>query len=824
MKTVACSIWTILAVVAPAAAETDTSMPRSLHMRPIAEPPPTDPDGAPASTPTVDATPNLSGEALQQLAARAARGPRFTVTGSRIERTTLMTPAPMTILRREDLDAAGHSSLGDILLQLPAQAGVTNPQAYSGDDGRSRADLRGLGSTRTLTLVNGRRVVAGATGMDGSADVSTIPLAVIERVEILKAGASAVYGSDAAGGVVNIITRNAFEGTEASLYTAASQHDGGFLYDASFVTGHNVENQKGNILFSAGMRSQDPVFTDDRSFSKDDGAYHSLVTTGDRAFPPVNSLHAPAARYSLYSAGSYELRPEVSGFFESSYVNSTSDHPLAREPSSTSGLLVLGSDVLAYDRRPATLGVLRSRQDIATFRTVAGLRGAIPDDAPAFKDWTWEVSYEYGRSDGTNESAGDLSASRLANAPTFTSSGFIEQQTLLATTHGRIATLPNHGELSVAAGTDVRAEAAGLPADPLRSTGGTIGGTPLPAEATDHVLEGFGELSLVPISGQELAQWVELDLAARGFRYDSSGSGVAWNAGGLYRMVDGFAVRGTYAMAFRAPSAVELSQDHGEDRRNPTGAETAKVLTAGVVFEPPRVKGLSLTADYWDISITKPPPSFAASVVISNCYTRGLAAYCDLIHRDPASNYAIDYIENPFASVPGTSTSGLDTAVVYDHKLGELGRLHERLEAQVLFEYTPDGSRQALYGRADNGVDLVPAVKASFSSAWQHPSGAGAGLDLRYVGSFTQCYEDDCSGGAVSRDVDAWYKVDLFGSYTVQSSAGSTILTVGINNLLGDSPPHIYVSDLGAIGGYRASIYDYDYLGRFFYTRLSHRF
>src|SRR5262249_3473771 len=79
---------------------------------------------------------------------------------------------------------------------------------------------------------------------------------------------SAIYGSDAIGGVVNIITRTDFDGTEAALYTGGSQHGDGFTYDASVVVGHNAENKKGNIMFSAGVQSQRPVMARDRKFSE----------------------------------------------------------------------------------------------------------------------------------------------------------------------------------------------------------------------------------------------------------------------------------------------------------------------------------------------------------------------------------------------------------------------------------------------------------------------------------------------------------------------------------------------------------------------------
>src|SRR5258706_375000 len=180
----------------------------------------------------------------------------------------LASAAPVTILSRDDLNAAGRSTVGDIIQALPAQSNAINAQVNNGGDGSTRVNIRGLGTARTLVLVNGRRVVPGGVGADDSVDLNAIPLAVIERVEVLKDGASAIYGSDAVGGVVNLITRTDFAGTEASLYTGGSPRGDGFTYDASFVSGYNSENKKGNIVFSAGFQNQDSVFAGDRPFSQ----------------------------------------------------------------------------------------------------------------------------------------------------------------------------------------------------------------------------------------------------------------------------------------------------------------------------------------------------------------------------------------------------------------------------------------------------------------------------------------------------------------------------------------------------------------------------
>jgi len=924
-----------------------------------------------------DQTPNLTDEELKKLAEQEAKEEVITVTGSTIERKTLTTPAPLTILNRDDLNASGRATVGDIIQQLPAQSNAINAQVNNGGDGSTRVDIRGLGARRTLTLLNGRRVVPGGTGADASVDLNAIPLAVIERVEVLKDGASAVYGSDAIGGVVNIITRSDFNGTEAALYTGGTQKGDGFTYDASFVTGHNSDNKKGNIMFSAGIQSQDSVFAGERTFSEFDKTFDfetkeevrggsasvpggrlntkaidvdgdGTVTAADVApnlcdgaqfctsdgagglrpfeapddlynFQPVNYLYTPSSRYNVYSAGTYKLRPEVSGFFEASYLNRTSDQQLAPTPFASAAPISkdsiynpYGATVFGYNRRLEEFGPRRFLQNIDTFRIVGGFQGAVPEDAPALKNFKWELSYNYGRTDGISQSQGNLILGRLTNAlgpsfidgngvptcgtqmapisgcvpmnilgpsgsvdpkardyVTFTgvSSGFNEQQTVLAQAHGRIAKLPNNGDLSLAFGTDYRKEAGGYTPDPLTSTGDTTGNAQAPTEGSYNVAEGFAELSLVPISGEKYAQWVELNLAARAFHYNTFGNGVTWKAGALFRTVNGVSVRGTYSTAFRAPSVGELYQGTADNfpatadpcdtkprgttitldpgvaaecakqmvptnavfgtaqQRSVSGgnlklkAETANVVTAGVVFEPPQVKGLSLTVDYWKIDITKAIQQLGATIILSNCYNSHIQSYCDQIHRDPQLTYAIDFIDDPVANVGGTATSGLDTAVAYDHKFGNAGRFREQLEAQYLFKYNLDNTIQVLHGRGYYDLGVYPKIKANFSTTWHHPSGAGAGFNARYVGGFKECDQNDCNGGAPSRDVASWYKLDLFGSYSFKSTAGKTTLAVGVNNLTNNNPSLIYI---GFAADSDASTYDY--FGRFFYARMAQLF
>lgn len=148
----------------------------------------------------------------------AAKLDRVEVTGSRIKRTQLEGAMPVTSVTREQIEKTGINSIGDLLQELPSAGAALNTNFNNGGDGSTRIDLRNLGSNRVLVLVNGRRWVnaVGGGGVNGSVDLNTIPISIIERIEVLKDGASAVYGSDAISGVVNIITRRDFDGAAAN--------------------------------------------------------------------------------------------------------------------------------------------------------------------------------------------------------------------------------------------------------------------------------------------------------------------------------------------------------------------------------------------------------------------------------------------------------------------------------------------------------------------------------------------------------------------------------------------------------------------------------
>jgi outer membrane receptor protein involved in Fe transport len=430
--------------------------------------------------------------------------------------------------------------------------------------------------------------------------------------------------------------------------------------------------------------------------------------------------------------------------------------------------------------------------------------------------------------------------------------------------------LPNHGDISMAVGSDLRVESGGTNPDPLTATGDTTGNASQPTNGKYRVTEGFAELSVVPVSGEQYAEWVELSLAARAFHYTTFGNGVTWKAGGLFRTVNGVALRGTYSTAFRAPSIPDLYRGTADSfplnndpcntnggkidlmTMNPIGAakcmeqgvplasnptygdkqqrtviggnthldaETAKTLTAGVVVEPPQIKGLSLTADYWHIDINNAIQALPASVILSNCYQQGLENYCMQIHCNPALNYKIDYISNLTQNVGGTKTSGLDLAAAFDRSFPGIGQFRQSLGTQRLFKYNVNNTVQTLHYRGNYDLGVYPKWKTNFNEQWSHPSGLTAGFNVQYIGSFKECANQDCNHNQPSRPVKGWAKTDLFGNYTMKSRAGQTQIGVGVNNVMNSNPALIYSGFAGS-----SDSSTYDYMGRFVYMRLAQLF
>ena len=215
----------------------------------------------------------------------------ITVTGSRIRRPNLDSPVPVATVTQEQLFETGRVAVGEVLNELPQLRSTFNQQNTPntlGLSGLNLLDLRGLGTQRTLVLVNGRRHVGSDIYNNAaSPDVNTIPTALIDRVDVVTGGNSAIYGSDAIAGVVNFILKRDFTGIDVRAQTGISEFEDANTYFASLTAGHNFGDDRGNVAFSGEYSRQEQYFGDVRPYIRSQDLF--LVVDTDPAGTPNGS-------------------------------------------------------------------------------------------------------------------------------------------------------------------------------------------------------------------------------------------------------------------------------------------------------------------------------------------------------------------------------------------------------------------------------------------------------------------------------------------------------------------------------------------------------
>ena len=226
------------------------------------------------------------------------------ITGSYIKGTGTDEASPVDVLNSDYIQKQGALTIGELTQKLAVSSGTeNNPDSFTAGStqGTSNVNLRGLGLTSTLVLVNGKRqTIAAAIANDGSVfvDTATIPMAALERVEILKEGATATYGSDAVAGVVNFILRDDFDGVEVSLghqTTATSSQD---TSDVSILAGTNLSDNT-NVMVAASFLQQDAMSSAERSYTT-----INAVSTLGRSFLNLGGL-APGLPPVIEGSGGY---------------------------------------------------------------------------------------------------------------------------------------------------------------------------------------------------------------------------------------------------------------------------------------------------------------------------------------------------------------------------------------------------------------------------------------------------------------------------------------------------------------------------------------
>ncbi len=263
---------------------------------------------------------------------------KFIVTGSMIKRVADEGALPMQVLTRLDLAQEGIASAEQLIANLNINGnGLDNlagnadvvAGAQRGNNGATSANLRGQGSNATLILLNGRRIAShGLNG--GTVDLNSIPFAAIERVEILKDGASATYGTDAIGGVINFITRRDFQGLIATAATDVTQDGGGNIHRYSLVGGWgDLNTDKWNFMASLARSEHEMLRGDQRDFVNTFQPERGL--SPDTRGTPIATLFAISSLYSALSRDN---------------INTTGRAAGPQDPASTTTLLVNGINII----------------------------------------------------------------------------------------------------------------------------------------------------------------------------------------------------------------------------------------------------------------------------------------------------------------------------------------------------------------------------------------------------------------------------------------------------------------------------------------------
>jgi len=312
------------------------------------------------------------------------------VTGSRITRSNFESASPLDMVTSADLEATSVISVDEYLKRLPTFANYQqDANINNGGDGGKFVNIRGLGFKRTLVLINGRRApgsfFGGGSSDLGAVDLNTIAMPMVERVEVLKDGASAIYGSDALAGVINIITKSDFEGVQLQADGSWGSND----WDADTSTLSmllGTVNDRGSAQMSLVYANQDELLQGERKWAQDalwpiqqpDGSFQSealgssnsrriRITEFDQAsrdiltnagitttnfitdettgqarpfaggdvynYAPINALITPHKRYQIAGQAQYEITDTVSAFGEAAYTRRTSHQRLAPDAS-----------------------------------------------------------------------------------------------------------------------------------------------------------------------------------------------------------------------------------------------------------------------------------------------------------------------------------------------------------------------------------------------------------------------------------------------------------------------------------------------------------
>jgi len=277
------------------------------------------------------------------------------ITGTLIRNPNLVASAPVSVVGQDEIRLRQANTAEEVLRTIPGAAPSSNAQVNNGNVGASFVNLRSIGTNRNIVLLDGVRIVPFDQLL--RVDLNIIPLALVDRVDVLTGGASSTYGADAVAGVINFITRSDFSGMELQVSDGITQRGDGNTLRGDLTIGANFDNNRGNVVLSLGYQESDPVFQGgDRPFSDlaiDSTSPGVLAAAGSSTttptafdiagtprqqvgpngtivpffqpfnFNPFNVFQTPFQRYNMYSAGHYDISDHLTVYARGLFSQNT---------------------------------------------------------------------------------------------------------------------------------------------------------------------------------------------------------------------------------------------------------------------------------------------------------------------------------------------------------------------------------------------------------------------------------------------------------------------------------------------------------------------
>ncbi|QQX78403.1 TonB-dependent receptor [Shewanella sp. KX20019] len=802
-----------------------------------------------------------------------AKVERIAVTGSRIQRQDMETASPVTVIDAATIKAEGFTSVDQLLQAQTSMAGAAvGSSTNNGADGVAQVDLRGMGSQRTLVLLNGRRMVNSGSGADSAVDLNSIPVAMIARVEILKDGASAVYGSDAIAGVVNIITKKDFEGFQIDVTGGMTDKSDGENGEISALYGFNTDT--GNYTFGAAFSERRSVIQSDRDFT-DPGA-SSFIPNGslggqvkdengnwvDREesydYTQDSYYQTPSKRYSLFANMTQELGDDLVLTGDILYTKRKSNQQMAAQPANLmldvceagddpatcleldqdmidGGIVADENGQVNYRKRMNDVGPRIYTQDTDTMRISAALAGT----ADINTGMDWDIAYTYGKNKAETAVENSINGTSMANAiyadqdPWLTGQPITDQDVLNSVAYTEDADGGNEqhvfsagltgelfdldaGAVAFAMGAEYRYESGYYNPDPVVVAGESTSAQQDPTDGNYSVISVFQEVS-VPFTDKLTGEF-----ALRFDDYSTFGNASTWKIGLTYEATDDLMIRTVAATGFRAPSISELyagnsgSYDYLED---PWGNEQdAQILvnrtsdenlkpeesesyTAGLVYSPSYIDGMSLTVDYWRFKVKNAIARMDTQNGLQNCYDGDQSA-CEAFNIGP--NGDLTNLTSTLTNVGYQDTSGIDFNLAYSFEALNL-------------DWTIANDTTYLLNFEQDGVDYTNTIDGNFGAyaEMRNNFSIKAGQDdwsvmyfNRYIGEM-----DDLGAGT---KVDSVLYHNVSASYFINDT---WMVTGGVKNLTDELPSTV---SNGSDGGTVPEVYDT--VGRQYYAGVTVKF